>query len=58
MLEKVTDRIYYYMNNDEAIIEFKKIYNTEPNSDDIFFIKSFGVGKTWGREMDLKPEIF
>lgn len=45
-------------NIDEAIMEFKKIYNTEPNSDDIFFIRSFGVGKTWGREMDLKPEIF
>jgi glyoxylase-like metal-dependent hydrolase (beta-lactamase superfamily II) len=45
-------------NIDEAIIEYKKIYHTEPNSDDIFFMRSFGVGKTWGREMDLKPEIF
>lgn len=45
-------------NLDEAIIKFKKIYNAEPSDEDIFFIKSFGAGEDWGREADLRPEIF
>lgn len=45
-------------NMNEAIIEFKKMYHTEPTEDDLFFIKSFGVGETWGRSGEFKPEIF
>ena len=45
-------------NLDEAIIKFRKIYDAEPSDEDIFFIKSFGAGEDWGREADLRPEIF
>lgn len=45
-------------NLDDAILEFKKLYNREPDNEDMFFIKSFGVGKGWGRDIDLKPETF
>lgn len=52
---KLTDTC---INLEDAIVEFKKIYGVEANDEDIFFIKSFGVGQSWGRDIDLKPEIF
>jgi glyoxylase-like metal-dependent hydrolase (beta-lactamase superfamily II) len=45
-------------NFDEAIIKYKKNYGAEPSDEDLFFIKSFGAGEGWGREMDLKRETF
>ncbi len=55
MGSKITDTCN---NIDEAISEFRRVYNKEPNSEDIFFIRSFGVGEGWGRDIDLKPEVF
>ncbi len=36
-------------NLEEAKIEFEKIYGIEPNNEDLYFIKSFGVSEAWGR---------
>lgn len=41
-----------------AIAEYQRVYGSEPKEDELFFIKSFGVGDGWGRTGELKPEIF
>lgn len=45
-------------NIDEAIIEFRNLYQTEPKEEDLFFIKSFGTGEAWGRNEVPRPETF
>jgi len=48
-----------YSNNlDEAVLEFKKAYGKEPTNEELFFIKSFGVGEGWGRTGKLEPRLF
>ena len=45
-------------NEEEAKQEFIRSFHREPTREDLFFIKSFGVGEGWNRVGNLEHEIF
>ncbi len=45
-------------NLEKSIAKYKNAYQSEPNDEDLYFIKSFGTGEGWGRSGDMKQEIF